>query len=1569
MNKITTFIKGFVGLLGIATAPLQAVVPEDFTWGQFDTSNGNRIYHRLFEPQVQPGESYPLVVFFQGIAEHGSSNTRSLEKYDGPLAFADERSQVQRPCYVLTVSFTNTSTNYGESDKRTSVYEFLDHILASSSYQIDSKRVYGIGLSNGSGMTTLMELERPDLLAAAAVGGHGFNSSGAASLVNHPIWFHNGTFDGAYRDSLPFFDALNSLEGVQRLTLYPNKGHLITLNVYNNPNVQSWLFQWKKDDTPSSAPSNLATTKTDHSVTLTWNAAVDTDSEILEYWIYRDGVRLERLTAKAHGQAAPTSYIDTKLLANTSYSYEILAVNAGGRKSAKSVAHVVTTSTDTMGANLVKVEEVFGRVRLHFDEPIDEATAENVGNYSFASGDTVSSAICYSSGMSRFIPGMRSQAVTTVNVGRTGRYVRIQLREKNFLHLAEVEVWNTTTNTNLALAGTASQSSLGTASWAQPASKGNDGNTNGVHNGANGYPCFHTLSDEEAWWEVDLGSVQHIDEIKIWNRTDGNFDRFKNFYVLVSDQPFASTRVAHVLGQLDASIVDLEVQTINLFEQYDLTISGVTDVAGNILATANSSGKLWPTRLQTIQFDANTTLVEEASKFAKGNGEFGENVLTQLTKGSSPGMTNTGSGKALNFDGVDDFVEAGEHDFDYQKGATMVAVVRVQPDGEPRTLFHSGIGRGNLNGGNIGYHNLSRDFHDISLGLENGRWKYSVSGNNTVYTSIHASEPVSGDWQTVVVRQQATAGNTAYTELFVDGVLVASGNFRIPDRIRRIRNWLGRDDQAYTSALFKAFKGDVAAFSYYNAPIPDTQLGQMVNGWANHFQLDKQKYYLRNLNHQLTGVTGVAVQPSLQESVASGVSAPLAYEWSVVAGNAANLSFSSNSVLAPQITPSVAGSYVLNLRVENASGGLLSNQYITMNAYDPADATPPTVVGHRVIRENLVEVMFSEPVSQVTAENTVNYQMDEGVVINQARYNSKTQSVVLETSVIDLRKNLTLIISGVNDLKGNTIVTTSAMALLETNVTYLETFDGVMGANWQIIDEGNQFGPSVWAISGGELRQTSNIFDGLDINIERRGTILILPGSLNQIDQYTLSATMRSSDDDGMGLVFNYKDPDNYYLFEMDSQRNFRRLLKRVGGKTTQLASSTGGYILNQDYVVQIAYKNGTITVSLDSGVLFGGSVSDSTLPSGDVGIWSWGNEGLRVKEFSVTTPEFVTSWLAPMKRLALDGSDVEHTGSFPYEKSKNSSTSYDAEVDLNFLDLKTTQESAAISGLPDFTGRSFSVSVWAKCNQGTWNTPDGLVSRRENFLFRTFSGTTRVGFLLLTWSAWHEATVDMASLGLSIQDWHCYTGVYDAANKKCKLYVNGSLVSEVNAPNALRSDYGRVFLGRGDDFQNAWHLSGGLADFRLFSHALSDTEVYRVYVGEDSDGDGIGDHWERRILAASSSDSINRLSHVGGSSDFDQDGVIDVAEYHFGTDPLQKNTDTLIKWIRVGGDQNSFDICIAAKKSRKYALFASETLGMTDPWTEIQDSGFITTDGDYTFNVPKGVFNNRFFRVEAKVE
>ncbi len=110
---------------------------------------------------------------------------------------------------------------------------------------------------------------------------------------------------------------------------------------------------------------------------------------------------------------------------------------------------------------------------------------------------------------------------------KRARFVRLEIPGKErILSLAEVEVFSG--GRNVALQGKASQSSTSNDA---PASLAIDGKTDG--NFYTGHSVTHTATEENPWWELDLGSEQPVDEIVIWNRTDGGVGtRLANFNLI-----------------------------------------------------------------------------------------------------------------------------------------------------------------------------------------------------------------------------------------------------------------------------------------------------------------------------------------------------------------------------------------------------------------------------------------------------------------------------------------------------------------------------------------------------------------------------------------------------------------------------------------------------------------------------------------------------------------------------------------------------------------------------------------------------------------------------------------------------------------------------------------------------------------------------------------------------------------------------------------------------------------------------------------------------------------------------
>lgn len=143
-------------------------------------------------------------------------------------------------------------------------------------------------------------------------------------------------------------------------------------------------------------------------------------------------------------------------------------------------------------------------------------------------------------------------------VDRAARYVKVQLNGTNWLSLAEVQIF---APPNLALGKTATQSST---DYKGDPSRAVDGNWDGEWSRGS---VTHTQKEFQPWWQVDLGKVQRLKGITLYNRTDCCKDRLSNFRLLVSENgrdwhvyPHPDPAPGHVHFRMDRAARYVKVQ-------------------------------------------------------------------------------------------------------------------------------------------------------------------------------------------------------------------------------------------------------------------------------------------------------------------------------------------------------------------------------------------------------------------------------------------------------------------------------------------------------------------------------------------------------------------------------------------------------------------------------------------------------------------------------------------------------------------------------------------------------------------------------------------------------------------------------------------------------------------------------------------------------------------------------------------------------------------------------------------------------------------------------------------------
>lgn len=172
--------------------------------------------------------------------------------------------------------------------------------------------------------------------------------------------------------------------------------------------------------------------------------------------------------------------------------------------------------------------------------------------------------------------------------------------------------------------------------------------------------------------------------------------------------------------------------------------------------------------------------------------------------------------------------------------------------------------------------------------------------------------------------------------------------------------------------------------------------------------------------------------------------------------------------------------------------------------------------------------------------------------------------------------------------------------------------------------------PSAWSYDAANQRivQASNIHNpsgGANLNTApaKPGTYLLRKADTDwpALADLVVRCRVNSADDDGIGVVFRYQDPANFYFLLLDSQRHYRRIGKKVNGVFEELQSpaidAVNGFTVNQDLELAVAVSGKAFKAYLDGQEILSGA--DDSIPSaGRVGFYSWGNTAARFLDLKI---------------------------------------------------------------------------------------------------------------------------------------------------------------------------------------------------------------------------------------------------------------------------------------------------------------------------------------------------------------
>ena len=239
----------------------------------YKNAKGESMPYRLYTPaKLEPGRTYPLVLFLHGAGGSGTDNIRQLQGANvfGALTWTRPEIQQRHPAFVVApqsdVNWACTVFDPKNPPKIAAditwcppdvlgigarmAFEIVDRLL--ETLPIDRGRIYVTGHSMGGAGTWHMIAQRPRFFAAAVpVCGHPTPST-AGAVKDVPVWNFHGAADDVEpaTSSRVMIDALRKAGGRPLHTEYAGIGHNVFMWAYTEPALIEWLFAQKRCGLP-----------------------------------------------------------------------------------------------------------------------------------------------------------------------------------------------------------------------------------------------------------------------------------------------------------------------------------------------------------------------------------------------------------------------------------------------------------------------------------------------------------------------------------------------------------------------------------------------------------------------------------------------------------------------------------------------------------------------------------------------------------------------------------------------------------------------------------------------------------------------------------------------------------------------------------------------------------------------------------------------------------------------------------------------------------------------------------------------------------------------------------------------------------------------------------------------------------------------------------------------------------------------------------------------------------------------------------------------------------------------
>lgn len=221
--------------------------------------------------------------------------------------------------------------------------------------------------------------------------------------------------------------------------------------------------------------------------------------------------------------------------------------------------------------------------------------------------------------------------------------------------------------------------------------------------------------------------------------------------------------------------------------------------------------------------------------------------------------------------------------------------------------------------------------------------------------------------------------------------------------------------------------------------------------------------------------------------------------------------------------------------------------------------------------------------------------------ISNATASIAGQDLVLEG--VKLRDKTTLRTAS-RTLRFRWDITAQAFTLIKEStdekVLFRDDFADGEAADWTVIG-------GHWAVVDGEFVETS----------DQGGTNIAINGP--EVTDFQLTAQVRSTDDDDVGVVFRFQDRDNFSLVAFNTQKTRIQLQKRVGGQASTLQTvSLPAITTGIPFEVAVRARQERIQVFVNGRTVI--DATDSLVTTGRIGLYSQFNKYAAFDNVQVVT-------------------------------------------------------------------------------------------------------------------------------------------------------------------------------------------------------------------------------------------------------------------------------------------------------------------------------------------------------------